>query len=66
MGFILGKEGEQGVTPGRDPGKVNIPLNFLPEMPVGGQAIRIPKIKPLQLNANLDLVGSYPVRQRHM
>ncbi|MEL6820539.1 MAG: hypothetical protein AAFP70_02160 [Calditrichota bacterium] len=66
MGFNLGKEGEQGVTPGRDPGKVNIPLNFLPEMPVGGQAIRIPKIKPLQINANLDLVGSYPVRQRHM
>jgi len=61
-----GNEGEQGVTPRHDPGNVNLPLNFLPEMPVGGHAIRIPKIKPMQINANLDLVGSYPVRQRHM
>lgn len=67
-----GKDAHSEPLPERSRGQgdpaadMRLPLNFLPEMPVGGHAIRIPKIKPMQINANLDLVGSYPVRQRHM
>ncbi|MGH1362722.1 MAG: VWA domain-containing protein [Calditrichia bacterium] len=60
---------EPALSPDTDstsPKPTAIPLGFLPEMPEGGTAVRIPKIRPLQINANLDLVGSYPIRQRHM